>query len=379
MIWFYLLIATLYFWTFVMLYIGYHRVTYFEGTETVPEIKFSIIIPFRNEAENLPGLLVSLQQLKYPTGDFEIIFVNDTSTDFSEEVILNQLQPSELNFQILQNTPNRASPKKTAITKAISVAKHPWIITTDADCFVPSTWLQIVNDFVLQNEVVAVVMPVVYAVDTSFLQHYQQLDNWSLQAVTVGSFGLGNILLSNGANFAYTKQAFQKVNGFEGNLHIASGDDMFLLEKFKEIVPKQIGYLKSRDAVVTTQPVTTWKHLISQRVRWASKTSKQKSVASKLLGVLVFTLNVLLLVAVVSIIFWPQNSIFVSVFVFYKVGIDYLLLRNSSRFFKESFPFLSFLGSTFVYPIVTIIVVLSSFSGTYLWKERSFKKQQRQG
>lgn len=377
MIWIFSSALTLYVFTLIILYIGYRRLPYYSPLEKAPNTKFSVLIPFRNEAENLPRLLVSLQQLKYPTSHFEIIFVNDASTDFSEELIVTQLQHSNLNFQILQNTPNQPSPKKTAITSAIAAAKHPWVVTTDADCAVPSNWLRILNDFILRENPICIAMPVAYAVDNSFLQRYQQLDNWGLQAVTVGSFGLGNILLSNGANFAYTKKAFQKVNGFEGNLHIASGDDMFLLEKFKELVPKQIGYLKSRNAVVTTQPVTTWKQLISQRVRWASKTSQQKSIAAKLIGILIFTMNLVLIVLIVSMFIWPQNTIFLCVLIFYKFLIDFLLLRKSSQFFKKPFPVIAFLGSTFVYPIVTVIVVLSSFSGTYLWKERSFKKQQK--
>ncbi len=105
-----------------------------------PETKFTVVIAFRNEAENLPRLLKSLQKLKYPSTFFEIIFVNDTSTDASEEIILQQLKQSNLTFKILQNTPNQFSPKKTAITLAIAEAKHPWILTTDADCKLPSTW-----------------------------------------------------------------------------------------------------------------------------------------------------------------------------------------------------------------------------------------------
>lgn len=376
MMWVAFLILALYFWAIVLLYLGYNRVAYFSVVGKAAETKFSVIIPFRNEAENLPRLLTTLQQLKYPTSHFEIIFVNDGSTDTSEELILQHLKKSNINFQILQNTPHQTSPKKTAITLAIAAANHPWIVTTDADCSVLENWLKILNDYIIEKAPICVAMPVEYATDNSFLQRYQQLDNWSLQAVTVGTFGLGNILLSNGANFAYAKEAFQIVKGFEGNIHIASGDDMFLLEKFKQYFPKKIGYLKSRNAVVTTQPVNTWKKVVSQRVRWASKTSKQKSIASKLLGLLIFAMNFSLPLIVVSLIFWPQNSIFAVTLIFFKIIIDFGLLRESPQFFKKSFPFLSFLGSAFIYPIVTVVVVISSFSGTYLWKERSFKKQQ---
>ncbi|WP_432411889.1 glycosyltransferase [Rasiella sp. SM2506] len=378
MIWAAFFIALVYVWSIVLLYIGYDRVPYFPSVGNTAATKFSVLIPFRNEAQNLPRLLRTLQQLHYPKSHFEIIFINDGSTDISEELILQHLKESNLIFQILQNTPHQPSPKKAAITLAISTAKHPWIVTTDADCSVLENWLQILNDFILSNAPVCVAMPVAYEVNNSFLQRYQQLDNWSLQAVTVGSFGLGNLLLSNGANFAYSKEAFTSVNGFEDNAHIASGDDMFLLEKYKQHFPKKIGYLKSSDAVVTTQVVDSWKKIISQRVRWASKTSQQKSIVSKLLGILVFAMNLLILLALITLLFWPQYVLFSIALICFKLTIDFILLRKSARFFKKSFPFFSFLGSTFIYPIVTVVVVISSIQGTYVWKERLFKTQEKQ-
>ena len=370
-------ILALYICSIVLFYIGHKRVSYFSVANHATTIKFSIIVPFRNEIENLPRLLESLQLLKYPPSHFEVIFVNDASTDVSEEHILEVLKHTTINFQILQNTPNQTSPKKAAIALAIATAKHPWIITTDADCSVHHNWLQILNDFILKNNPICVAMPVDYSVTNSFLQRYQQLDNWSLQAVTAGSFGLGNMLLSNGANFAYAKEAFKRVNGFEDNLHIASGDDIFLLEKFKELFPKKIGYLKSRNAVVTTKPVDSWKQVISQRVRWASKTTKQKNVLSKLVGILVFAINIVVISTPVLAFWHPDKVIIVSAIVVFKIFTDLLLLRKSLQFFKKPFPLFTFLISVYVYPVITVGVVVSSFSGNYVWKGRSFKKQQK--
>ncbi len=377
MIWVGFIIVLCYFFAIVLLRVGYDRVSYFSVADNAPKTKFSLVIPFRNEAENLSVLVQSLQQIKYPKSYFELIFVNDASTDISEEVISEKLKKSTLNFQILQNIPNQPSPKKTAITLAIEAAQHPWILTTDADCSVHENWLRVLNDFIIHKNPVCVAMPVDYKVNNSFLQHYQLLDNWSLQAVTAGSFGLGNIVLSNGANFAYGKEAFKKVNGFSGNEHIASGDDMFLLEKFKKATPKQIGYLKSRNAVVITKPVNSWKQLIAQRVRWASKTTKQQSVVSKVLGLVVFAFNLLLLTSLVLTLVYPQQFYVVVALFFFKLCTDFSLLWKSAQFFRKKFPFLSFLsflGSTFVYPMITVLVVISSFSGSYFWKGRRFKK-----
>jgi hypothetical protein len=62
------------------------------------------------------------------------------------------------------------------------------------------------------------------------LHHFQQLDIASLQGATIGSFGINKGFMCNGANFVY-QILFQELNGFHGNDTIASGDDVFLLQK----------------------------------------------------------------------------------------------------------------------------------------------------
>lgn len=373
MIWWVLFIVVSYSLAVVLLYVGYMRVRDFTKIATQAETMFTVVIPFRNEAENIPKLLQSLQHLNYPRTHFEILFVDDASTDNSAACI-EQNFTGGISFQILQNTPNQLSPKKSAISLAISKAQHPWIVTTDADCTVPKHWLDVFNDFIVEEKPVCVAAPVAYAKGSSFLNRYQQLDNWSLQAVTIGSFGLQSPLLSNGANFAYQKNAFLHVNGFDGNLHIASGDDIFLMEKFKSVFPGKLGYLKSRKAIVTTLPVLSWQQVISQRIRWASKTTKQKGVVSQLLGLVVFMMNLLLVKLPLLALLWPQDTPLLLAVLGYKMVLDYLVLRKSAQFLNKPFPFLSFLMSTIVYACITVVVVTSSFFGSYAWKQRSFKK-----
>ena len=82
--------------------------------------------------------------------------------------------------------------------------------------------------------------------------------------------------MCNGANLAYTKTLFKAINGFEGNTNIASGDDVFLLEKAIKRNKNTVHYLKNTDATVFTKPVKNYSALISQRKRWASKTGQSK-------------------------------------------------------------------------------------------------------
>jgi hypothetical protein len=60
--------------------------------------------------------------------------------------------------------------------------------------------------------------------------------------------------MCNGANFAYTKSLFEDLSGFDGNNTIASGDDVFYKKAIAKY-PEKVHYLKSKNTIVTTQPL----------------------------------------------------------------------------------------------------------------------------
>jgi glycosyltransferase involved in cell wall biosynthesis len=351
---------------------GFRKVKFFSSKEMQPEIRFSVIIPFRNEFENLSHLLKTIEELNYPSQLFEIIFVNDASTDSSEAIVLQAIENSNFSIRLLQNKRVSNSPKKDTISEAIKNSNFEWIVTTDADCELPENWLKTLDAFIQINIPVMVCGPVVYQSNGSFIENFQQLDGLSLQAVTIGSFGFGNPLLSNGANLAYKKDGFIEVNGFSGNDHIASGDDVFLLEKMKKAFPKQVKFLKSEGAIVSTKPQLSWRNVLNQRVRWASKTSKQKNAASLLLGLLVLFVNASVLAIPFFMVFDSKNFIFYLTLPGLKIVADYLFVSPSSKFFGTTISNYKFQIQIFIYAAVVLMVVIRSLSGNYSWKGRNF-------
>lgn len=352
---------------------GFKKVPLLSTEEIIPATQFSVVIPFRNEAENLPNLLKTINTLNYPSEMFELIFVNDASEDNSEAIISNGIERSLFSIKPIQNKRTTHSPKKDAISEAIKNSKFGWIVTTDADCELPKNWLKTLDTFIQKNNPVMVCGSVLYKSNESFIENFQQLDGLSLQAVTIGSFGLKNPMLSNGANLAYCKAAFLEVNGFSGNDHIASGDDIFLLEKMKKTFPKQVLFLKSIETIVSTKPQNSWKNVINQRIRWASKTSKQKNLTSLLLGFLVLFTNISLLALPIFMVFDPENLFVYGSLLLFKIITDYLLLRQTSLFFNEKVVFWKFLWQPFIYAIIVLLVAFGSIRGNYTWKGRSFK------
>jgi len=215
-----------------------------------------------------------------------------------------------------------------------------------------------------------VVAPVNYKVKNNFLEQFQLLDFMSMQGSTIGGFGVNFPFLCNGANFAYKKEDFLQLNGFHGNNSIASGDDIFLFEKFIKSDKKSVKYLKSNEAIVTTFPVKSWTDLLNQRTRWAAKSSNFSSFSVKLIGLLVLLTNCL----VIYFLVLGNLQLFFIPFVV-KIIIDLFLFLPTVQFFKIKTSFYKwYIFASLLYPFFSVLVILKSVFFKYNWKGRRFKK-----
>ncbi|MFC4690456.1 glycosyltransferase [Dokdonia genika] len=355
-----------------------NRAGTFSQTCDTPTTTFTVIVPFRNEEAHLTNLLLSLAEVDYPQNSWEIILVNDASTDNSLEVINKCISRYELtNIDVIDNVRTSASPKKDALQTAIHTSKHQWIVTTDADCTVPVNWLKTLDAIIQQQSSLMVIMPVAIATTAqpSFLTAYEQLDFLSLMGATAGSFYMGLPFLCNGANLAYDKEAFTAVQGFANNNHIASGDDHFLLEKFQEKFKNRISYLRSTDAIVTTQPQEQWSTFIAQRTRWAAKSSAYTFWFSKLMGILVLAVNVLSVVGVLYYAFAKaetQSIILMGLVI--KLVVDVILIATEASFYNRK-RYLKWYPVVMVcYPFISTYIALRSLATGYQWKGRNYKQ-----
>lgn len=360
----------------ILLFIkGIYTLELFVPDSKIEESDFSIIIPFRNEAENIPNLLKSIAQINYPYNKFEIILVNDDSDDESVDRINNFKQNnSALNIEIIDNERKSNSPKKDAIEMAINHSKFEWIITTDADCILPKNWLRTFDNFIQRKKPKMIVAPVNFDQENTFLNKFQILDFLSLQGSTIAGFGIQKPFLCNGANLCYEKSSFKEIDGFSGNKNIASGDDIFMLEKMIKAYPDKVKYLKSSEAIVSTKAEKSFSNLLQQRIRWASKTSAYKNSFGKLTGIIVLIMNlyliVLLLLALFGYITWQHIGL---VFIL-KFNLDFLILYPTSLFFKQQKSLSSYVLSSILYPFFCVSVAVFSIFKKYNWKGRIYSK-----
>lgn len=375
MIWFLLISIGLYAVLMVLFGIGFFRLQTFTAPSGKSKITFTLVVPFRNEEKNLPALMQSISALKYPEKLIEILFVNDASEDASVTTIQNFiLKRKPKGWTIVDNERKSGSPKKDAITLAISKTTHDWIFTTDADCTLPENLFKNLDAFIQNTPSKLIAGPVLaIPVNRFFIDHYQFLESMTLAGVTIGAFGIGRPLMCNGAHLAYEKSAFAFVNGFEGNDHIASGDDLFLLEKMQKAFPGEVHFLKNKTQIVYTKTEPSWSAVVQQRVRWAAKTSEYKNVFNKTTGVIVLAANVSLLIAF-WMLFQSESRVFFLILILLKWGIDEIFVYQVNSFFKREIHWMYLRLMAFLYPVLTTYIALRALFGSYKWKGRKFKK-----
>ena len=215
------------------------------------------------------------------------------------------------------------------------------------------------------------------------MEFFQALDFMMLQGITGASVHKKIHSMCNGANLAYTKKAFEEVGGFSGIDNIASGDDMLLMHKIYKRYPDKVMFLKSKDAIVQTAPVSSISEFFNQRIRWASKADKydDKRIFAVLLLVYLFNLVLLLLPILtlfnpgkLSIIHYPLSIINLWLLLLVlKTSIELIFLYPVAKFFgKQTMLWLFPLMQPF-HILYTVIAGWLGKFGHYTWKERKVK------
>ncbi|MBX3240535.1 MAG: glycosyltransferase [Chitinophagaceae bacterium] len=342
------------------------------GKKTEPDEKITIIIPARNEEQNIGACLEAILKQTYPGDLLEVIVVDDHSED-STAAIVGQYRDQGVQLLSLKEFTGNEQPasyKKKAIEVAIARSAGTLIVTTDADCTAEPAWIATIARFHRIKKDVFIVAPVKMIPGKSLLSVFQATDFAILQGITAASVHGKLHNMCNGANLAYEKTAFSSVNGFAGIDHIASGDDMLLMDKIAAEYPQQIGYLNAQEAIVSTAPEPDIRAFFHQRIRWASKAASYKATNIKLILLLVLLVNICWLVLLVAGCF---SALWFRVFLvaaFYKVIIEWPFVKQVLRFFSLSklsplFPLLQ--------PLHVLYTIIAGFAGLftrYEWKGR---------
>lgn len=375
------------YWFLIRFYYGhFKKLPHFLAADYAPKVFVSVLIAARNEEKALPQLLQALAVQTYPQERFEVIVVDDFSTDRTAAVAqtlpfdglrVNSAQDklfSKPHIKVIQpHVATAHSSKKRALEAGVQEAKGPLLLITDADCVPGRDWIKTAAAFYEQQDASFIAAPVAFTYDRSLLQIFQALDFLTLQGITAASAAAQFHTMCNGANLAYTKEAFEGVNGFAGIDHIASGDDMLLMHKIWLKDKNRVHYLKSTEAIVRTAPMPTWKAFINQRKRWASKTTHYNDKRIFFVLLFVYLLNVWFVVLLAATFSNAHVGMYALFFLLLKTAIEWPFVALVARFYNEQKLMRYFFFLQPLHIFYTVLLGFISQLGGYEWKGRRTK------
>ena len=336
--------------------------------------RFSVIVPARDEEDNIETLIKSALEQNYPMDKYEIIVVDDQSTDHTLEIV-NSFSSSLLKVMSLKvkRGSTVTGSKKKALTYGIAHCTGEWILTTDADCELPQDLLYSLNAFVQERDVDAIAGPVQMKSRGGFVGLLQEMDNAGMQLIQAAAMHKSHFNLGNGANLCFRKSVFNEVAGYEGNMHIASGDDVYLLQKISKRRSGSIKYLKSQQGIVVTEAVSQLKEFISQRLRWAGKMRDVRSLQMKLITFITgFFYIALIAASLYYFVFMEISKMWhIALVWFVKMTSDFVLMRSATKFFKSNKQLIWFIPMNIAHCFYYVFIgFVSLFPVTISWKDR---------
>jgi cellulose synthase/poly-beta-1,6-N-acetylglucosamine synthase-like glycosyltransferase len=271
-----------------------------------------------------------------------VIVANDDSTDRTAEIV-REFGGKHPNIRLLnvKDRDKAISPKKNALGQAIDASNGEIILSTDADCIVQNSWIAcMVSEFEEETAMVAGFSRTRIPEwnRANLAQKFEFFDFAVLFITAAGAISSGKYFSCSGQNIAYTKAAFDQVDGFQRIRHLISGDDVNLMQLMRK-EGMNVRFAFSAASFVSTRAVSGWKQLLNQRVRWASNSKWQLILNPEFFFYLV---NIFILILLGIILFFHKWWIGLILFLLklipemmlIKLGFrEFCLPKNRLRFF----------------------------------------------
>lgn len=248
-----------------------------------PQQPVSVIICAKNEAENLRNFLPSILEQDYP--HFEVIVINDASTDETLEVIEEfQHIDSRIKCVNVQNNEAFWANKKYALTLGIKKAKYDHLLFTDADCAPQSkNWIQKMSQHFQPNISIVLGYGGYFKHRGSLLNKLIRFETL-LTAIQYFSYArLGSPYMGVGRNLAYTSRQFYELKGFASHLHLRSGDDDLFVNE--AATPENTAISIDFESHTRSVPKNNFMEWFNQKKRHVSVAGQYKRKHRLLLGV----------------------------------------------------------------------------------------------
>lgn len=346
-----------------------------------PITKVTVLVPARNEAANIKPLLDCLLAQNYPSELLEIIVIDDHSEDHTAAIA------SQMGVDVL-SLADGTTGKKAAITLGVSHAIGDLIITTDADCQMGTDWVSTIVQYYETHNHKVITGPVSFQRPSTMdprqrrdthrlLYHFQSLDLMGLMFITAGSLHFKFPHMANGANFAFEKKLFLALNGYSGIDHTPSGDDILFLLKAHSHYPGCAGFIKAKEAIVTTVAAPTWPSFWQQRRRWVSKSDGFGD--ARLTAILVFYYLYAVLTVVFGVMMFIKPVLFLAfgLLLFGKLVSEAVIMSHSAAFFGRLKEMWWFVPAQMVHIYYVLRIGIEAKMYKYSWKGRMYNNKNK--
>ena len=321
--------------------------------------KISIVVAAKNEELNVETLFNSLVKLDYPKNFYEVIFVDDNSTDATFNT-LSSLTKDLSNFKVIRAIDKKYEGKRGALQIGIDASLHNNIVITDADCKVSSGLLKSYSGhFNYWNKFVFGVAP--YVQKKSFVNSVACFDNFWVHLLTF-SFSYHGLPYSAAArNMGFDKRAFNEVGGYSKTTDTLSGDDDLLL---REVVKNKmkVGLITNENAFVFSTAKQSIKELIHQKSRHTSTSNYYTKKVKFNLGLWHFV-NYFMLASVFLI---PLNFEYIYLFLF-KMIMDIFIVKHFMRMFSYKFSAVQIIYLQLTYELLLIVYFIKGLFSKTKW------------
>ncbi|MCU0395009.1 MAG: glycosyltransferase [Chitinophagaceae bacterium] len=340
-----------------------------------PATRVTVLVPARNESGHIEACLQALAAQQYPGALLEILVLDDASEDdTANRVDAWSARDPRIRCLRLGAATGSQSHKKKAIEKGIAAASGDLIVCTDADCTMGTQWLRSLVYGYEKEGWQFIAAPVEYHTEPTFLSVFQTLDFMTLQGISGASVSQRFHTMCNGANIAYSKKAFEEVQGFAGIDALPTGDDMLLMYKIYRRYPQGVVWLKSKAAVVRTAACASWRAFFQQRIRWASKAAYFDDRRMFYVLLLVYLLNLVLFLLVLAgffnaVLWWPAILLLLG-----KTAVEAWFLLPVARFFGQERWLVWFPLLQLPHVVYTVVAGWLGRFGSYEWKGRRISK-----
>jgi cellulose synthase/poly-beta-1,6-N-acetylglucosamine synthase-like glycosyltransferase len=333
----------------------------------------SVIVAARDEEKSIGQCLQSLVQQTYPANKYEIIIIDDGSTDTTASIV-RSFSDRYSNVHLLSlpaGTERGTGRKPLAIAQGIGQAAGEIIFATDADCIAPPRWIQImVNHF--EDNVVFVAGPVSEQASTNFFSKLERLEFLGLITTAAGLIGSGRPIICNGANLAYRRNAFISVGGF-GSAGSFNDDESLMNRMIQRKIGKVV-FAPELGAVITTRSSNTMISFLRQRIRWANKRGRYEDTS--ILVTLIFLYLFFLSFALTALLIPFDQQLLLPVLLVFggKVFVDYFVLYSGARLFFQRIPIFHFLIAELLHvPYIVIAAAIGQICSLQ-WKGRAIRR-----